>query len=86
MAAALVAIGLGSVAGQAGASAEAVPIADEAVDAAGAPELETPAAPAADPAHRHPSDPRLRPSPLVAQFWVAVAVIGAGLIAALGLL
>ncbi len=35
---------------------------------------------------RSPSDPRLRPSPLVAQFWVAVAVIGAGLLAAMGLL
>jgi len=37
-------------------------------------------------APRPPADPRLRPSPLVAQFWVAIAVIGAGLVAAVGLL
>lgn len=30
------------------------------------------------------SDPRLKPSPLVAQLWVAVAVIGAGLAGAFG--
>jgi len=32
------------------------------------------------------SDPPLKPSPLQAQFWVAVAVIGAGFIASIGFL
>jgi hypothetical protein len=32
------------------------------------------------------SDPRLRPSPLQAEFWVAIAVIGGGMILSLGML
>lgn len=86
IAAAILGIGFGSAAGWPTLSTDSAPLADEAVETADTAAPETAAPPASTTAHRQPADPRLRPSPLVAQFWVAVAVIGAGLVGALGFL